>query len=224
MTVPLTICIFLKGEAHELKKKYKSEKKKKHSKYFTVTNLITINSINNTLFLRNLWTAIDRLSVIWKSNLTNKIKHSFCQVVVASILLHRCTTWTLTKHMEKKLDGNYTRMLRAVLNKSWRQRPTKLQMYGHQLPISKTGQVRQTRHAGHCWKSKGELISDILPWTPSNERAKVGRPARTYIQQLYANTRWGLEDLLGAMDNRDMQQKRFREIHVHSVTWWCIEN
>ena len=26
------------------------------------------------------------------------------------------TTWTLTKRLEKKLDGNYTRMLRAILN------------------------------------------------------------------------------------------------------------
>ena len=30
---------------------------------------------------------------------------------------------TLTKRLKKKLDGNYTRMLRAISNKSWRQRP-----------------------------------------------------------------------------------------------------
>ena len=36
------------------------------------------------------WTAIDRLSVIWKSDLTNKIKSSFFQTVVMSILLHGC--------------------------------------------------------------------------------------------------------------------------------------
>ena len=34
-------------------------------------------------------------------------------------------------------------------------------------PVSKTIQVRQTRHAGHCWKSKDELICDVLLWTPS---------------------------------------------------------
>ena len=39
--------------------------------------------------------------------------------------------WTLTKRLEKKLDGNYTRMLRAILNKSWQQRPTRKQLYGH---------------------------------------------------------------------------------------------
>ena len=80
-------------------------------------------------------------------------------------------------------DGNYTGMLRAILNKFWRQHPTKQQLYGH--------------CAGHCWRSKDELISDILLWTASHEWAKVGRPARTYIQQLCADTRWNLEDIPG---------------------------
>ena len=39
--------------------------------------------------------------------------------------------------MEKKLDSNYTRMLQAIFNKSWRQHPTKHQLYGHQPPITK---------------------------------------------------------------------------------------
>ena len=71
------------------------------------------------------WTAIDELSIIWKSDLTNKMKRSFFQAAVVSILLYGCTTWTLTKRLEKKLDGSYTRMLRTILNKSWRQHPTK---------------------------------------------------------------------------------------------------
>ena len=49
------------------------------------------------------------------------MKRSFFQAAVTSILLYGCTTWTLTKRLEKKLDGNYTRMLRAILNKSWQQ-------------------------------------------------------------------------------------------------------
>ena len=107
------------------------------------------------------------------------MKRSFFQAAVVSILLCGCTTWTLTKRMEKKLDGNYTRMLRAILNKSWRQHPTKQQMYGHLPPITKTIKIRRTGHVGHCWRSRNELISDVLPWTPSLGRAKTGRPART---------------------------------------------
>ena len=107
------------------------------------------------------WTANDNLSVIWKSDLTDEIKHSLFQTAVASILLYGCTTWTLTKRIEKKIDGNYTRILQAILNKSWRQYPTMQQLYGHQPPITKTIQVRWTRHVGHCWRSRDELISDI---------------------------------------------------------------
>ena len=80
------------------------------------------------------WAANDSLSVIWKSDLTNKMKRTFFQAAVVSIPLYGCTTWTLTKRMEKKLDSNYTRMLRAILNKSWRQHPTKQQLYGHLPP------------------------------------------------------------------------------------------
>ena len=68
--------------------------------------------------LTNTWTAIHKLSIIWKSNLTDKMKRSFFQAAVVSILLYGCTTWTLTIRLETKLDGNYTRMLGAILNKS----------------------------------------------------------------------------------------------------------
>ena len=112
------------------------------------------------------WTAINRLSIIWKSDLTDKMKRSFFQAAV-SILLYGCTTWTLIKRLEKKLYGNYTRMLRAILNKSWRQHPTRHQIYGHLLPITKTIQVRRTRHVGHCWRSRDKLRSDVLLWTPT---------------------------------------------------------
>ena len=130
--------------------------------------------------LTKAWTAINRLSTIWKSDLTDKMKRSFFQAAVTSILLYGCTTWTLTKRLEKKLDGNYTRMLRAILNKSWQQHPTRHQLYGHLPPITKTIQVRRTRHAGHCWRSRDELIRDVLLWIPTHGRAKAGRPARTF--------------------------------------------
>ena len=102
------------------------------------------------------------------------MKRSFFQAAIVLILLYGCTTWTLTKLLEKKLDGNYTRMLPAIWNKSWQQHPTRHQLYAHQPPIMKTIQVRRTRHAGHCWRTKNELISDVLLWTPTYGREKAG--------------------------------------------------
>ena len=99
------------------------------------------------------------------SVISSTMKRTFFQAAVVSILLYGCTTWMLSKRLKKKLDGNYTRMLRAILNKSWRQHPTRRQLYGHLTPITKTIKVRRTRHAGHCWRSKDELTmySDGTP-------------------------------------------------------------
>ena len=170
--------------------------------------------------LTKVWTAINRLSIIWKSDLTDKMKRSFFQAAVTSILLYGCTTWTLTKRLEKKLDGNYTRMLRAILNKSWQQHPTRHQLYGHLSPITKTIQVRRTRHAGHCWRSRDELIRDVLLWIPTHGRAKAGRPTRTYIQQLCEDTGCCPEDLPRAMNDREEWRERVRDIRATSAIWW----
>ena len=170
--------------------------------------------------LMKAWTAINRLLIIWKSDLIDKMKCSFFQAAVMSILLYGCTMWMLTKRLEKKLDGNYTKMLRVILNKSWWQHPTRHQLYGHLPPIMKTIQVRWTRHAGHCWRSRDELISEVLLWTPTYSRAKAGWPARTYIQQLCEDTGCCPEDLPEAMNDREKWRERVRDIHATSTTWW----
>ena len=177
------------------------------------------------MWLTKAWTATNSLSVIWKPDRTDEMKCSFFQAVVLLILLYGCTTWTLTKRMEKKLDGNYTRMMQAILNKSWRQHPTKHQLYGHLPPITKTIQVRRTRHSGHYWRSRDELISDVLQWTPSHSRAKAERPARSYIQQLCEDTGCSHEDLPEAMNDREGRRERIRDIRVGCTTrwwWWYI--
>ena len=122
--------------------------------------------------------------------------------------------------LEKKLDSNYTRMLQAILNKSWRQHPTRHQLYGHLPPITKTIQIRRTRHAGHCWRSRDELISDVLLWTPTHGRAKAGRSARTYIQQLCEDIGCCPEDLHRAMNDKEKWRERVRDIRATSTTWW----
>ena len=98
---------------------------KQVDKFTYLGNSVSSTETDINMQLAKAWTAINRLTVIWKSHLTDKMKHSFFQAAVVSILLYECTTWILTKHMEKKLDGKYTRMLQAILNKSLRQHPHK---------------------------------------------------------------------------------------------------
>ena len=163
------------------------------------------NSISSTekdidTRLTKAWTAINRLSIIWKSDLTDKMKCSFFQAVVVSILL-----W-------------------AILNKSWQQHPKRHQLYGHLPPIMKTIQVRWTRHAGHSWRSRDELISDVLQWTPTYGRAKAGRPAQPHIQQLCEDTGCSPVDLPEVMNDWEKWRERVRDIRASSTTWWWWHN
>ena len=111
-------------------------------------------------------------------------------------------------------------MLRAILNKSWRQNPTKHQLYGHLPPITKTIQVRRTRQAGHCWRSRDELISNVLLWTPTYGWAKARRPAQIYIQQLCEHTGCYPEDLPSAMNDGEKWRERIRDIRAGGISWW----
>ena len=77
------------------------------------------------------------------------------QATAMSVLLYDCTTLTLMKCLEEKLDWKYT----AVLNKSWKQHLSKQQLYGHLPPISQTMLVKMSKK---CWRSKSKLISDIF--------------------------------------------------------------
>ena len=86
--------------------------------------------------------------------------------------------------------------------------------------LNRSIQVRRTRHAGHCWRSRDELIRDILLWIPTHGCAKAGRPARTYIQQLCEDTGCCPEDLPRAMNDREEWRERVRDIRAASTIWW----
>ena len=78
----------------------------------------------------------------------------------------------------------------------------------------------RTRYAGHCWRSRDELISDVLLWISTYGRAKVGWLARTYIQQLCEDTGCSPDDLPEAMNDREKWRERVRDIHASGTTWW----
>ena len=99
-------------------------------------------------------------------------------------------------------------MLRTVLNKFRTQHTTKYQLYGYLLPISQTMQVGWTRYTGPFWVYKDELISHALLWTPVHGYTSACWPWMTYKHQFCADTVWGLEDLLGGINDRDRWKKR----------------
>nr|XP_058968139.1 uncharacterized protein LOC131794630 [Pocillopora verrucosa] len=123
---------------------------------------------NVNIRLGKAWDAPNELDKLWKSNLPSNLKKTFFRVTVETVLLYGSVSWTLTTHLEKKIDGAYTRMLRTALNRSWKDHPTNVELYGHIPPISKSLQQQRMRFAGHCWRSKEELAGDVLLWKPTH--------------------------------------------------------
>ena len=144
---------------------------------------------------------------------SDKIKCEFFQTVAVSVLLYGSITWTFMKHLKKKWDGNYSRMLHAVFNESWKQHSTKQWLYGHLLPIPLTIQVRQVGTAG-------KFISNIPPRNLIHKH----QPAKTKIHQLCADTWCRLEDLQRVMTDRDEWWERIKEICAVDTWWWwwCV--
>ena len=169
-----------------------------------------------------MWISIDQLAIIWKSDLFVKIKQDFFQAAAVSLLLYGYTSLVLIKCMEKKLDGNYTGMLHTVLNKFWKHHFPKQQLYGH---FSQTIQVRWTRHAGHCWRSKDKLISYVLLWISRHWCATVGWPPKAYIRHLCVNTGCRLENyckwcMIGMDDEKGSENTVFC-VCVHAHVYAC---
>ena len=75
---------------------------------------------NVNICIAKAWIAIGRLLILWKFDLSEKIKLNFFQALAVSLLQYGCTARTLMKYMVKKLNVNNARMLCAVLKKSWK--------------------------------------------------------------------------------------------------------
>ena len=146
-----------------------------------------------------------------KSDVSDEIKRSFFHAAVVLILLYEGTTLTPTKRIEKKTGRKLHKNASSNIEQFLKQHPTKQQLCGHLPPISKTIQIRRTRHAGHCWRFINELISDVVQWVAIHGCARVGWPKRTCLQQFCMDTWCSLEDPQEAMDKRERARERERE-------------
>ena len=145
------------------------------------------------------------------------MKRGFFQATVESVLLYGASAWTLTKHLETKLSGTYTRMLRAALDVSWKDHPTNKFLYGPLPPLMQTISEQRLRFAGHCWRAKQEIISDVLFWQPRHGKRKRGRPEKTYVDQLCADAELTVEEVKMAMMDRSWWSTRVRQFRLTST-------
>ena len=118
---------------------------------------------------------------------------------------------------EKKLEGNCTRMPNAVLTKSWKQHHTKQQLYGHLLTISNYPS-KMNKTCGVIVEKQGQTHKqcfsiDLYIWMH-----QCWLTSKNFYQ-LCVYTGHSLEDLLGAMDDRDGWREKVNKIYAVSMTW-----
>ena len=101
------------------------------------------------------WKAAKSLYRTWKSKtISRKVKVNLFHATIESVLLYNATTWTMTKTLEKSLDGTYTKLLRYALNISWKDRIRNTEVYKNMRKISIILRERRLIFAGHCWRAK----------------------------------------------------------------------
>ena len=148
------------------------------------------------------WSACNALHKIWSSNLTRAFKLKIFKAAIEPILLYGSETWTLSKNLEKRLDGTFTRLLMRVQNISWKRHPTKQQIYGSIPPVSNIVRARRVQFAGHCCRAEGEVISSLLLWKPPSQ-SRRGRKL-SYPDTLARDTGIEHQDLCKAMKDREL--------------------
>ena len=157
------------------------------------------------------WQSLNKMSNVWKSDLSNKRKINLFRATTEMILLYGSQTWTLTKRDEARLDGCYTRMLRTVKNIHWKAKLPNKQLYGSLHRISDIIRSRRLKLAGHCFRDKSSPTHKLVTWIPRHGTTKPGRPLLNYVDTLMRDT--GTEttaELESLMSDRDQWRLRNR--------------
>ena len=142
------------------------------------------------------WQVRDRR----KSDGTDKIKRYFFIDAAMSVLMYGCTTWTLTKQLEKKRETTpeCCLLLKKIAGNKITQTNSSWAVYFPFKDLSKTNKT----WLAHLESTDGH-ISSILLWTSTQGRTSVGRLAKTYINQLGEKKGCSPKGLTRAINNRD---------------------
>ena len=147
------------------------------------------------------WRAINSMKKIWTSGMARPLKARIFIATVEAILLYGCESWTLTTALTKSLDGCYTRMLRVIFNISWQQHITNEELYDDLPKITDKIATRRLRLAGHALRHPELPASSVLLWEPKHRRMSRGRPIKTMIDFLRADS--GVTSTRGVGDADD---------------------
>ena len=162
------------------------------------------------------WSGCNKLTKIWQSKISRKIKERLFIATVEAILLYGCESWAIDKTFEKQLNGCYTRMLRTAFNVSWKEKLCNKQLYGNLPRVSDKVTRRRLMLAGHCVRHPDqEIAGNLVLWEPKHGYRNRGRRNVNYIDTLLKDT--GLataNELKASMLDRDGWKERVDMLRV----------
>ena len=156
------------------------------------------------------------MSKIWKSKLRKELKIRFFRSTVEGVLLYGAEGWTLTKELERRLDGTNTKIIRAILCITCIERMTNDELYGDLEKITEVLKVKRLRFIGHMRRRKEELVHQLLMWEPKQGKTKGGRPVLSYVDQLRKDMGLNVQQLKTVMDNRDTGKMVVNDVRTSS--------
>ena len=142
------------------------------------------------------WNALNKMNRVWKSKMKRKMKVRLFRSTVETILLYGSETWTITKSLGKRIDGCYSRMLRAALNIRRSDKVSNAEVFQEIPRVTEKIRTQRLKLAGHLARHDDLVGHELLMWKPAHGQSRRGRPALTYPDIL-------LQDLDGVCDNRE---------------------
>ena len=166
------------------------------------------------------WGACCSLRKIWKSDLQQSIKIRIFTALVESVFLYGSETWTMTKRLNKIVDGCYTRMLRMALDvNQYTQRITNSKLYGALPKLSSKIAQRRLRLSGHAQRHPELTLNKVLFWEPTHGVTKRGRPHLTFVDNLRADTGLkSIKDISNLMEDRELWRCTVHGAREHQPT------
>ena len=151
------------------------------------------------------WKANTKLAKIWKCEyLSRSLKIRLFTSVVQAVLLYGAETWSLTKSMDRIIDGAFTKLLRYALNISWKDHISNDILYENLPRISQRIKRLRLQFAGHCFRDKSQPVHRLVFWKPRGKTMKIGQGRRiTFDKVLMNDTGRSIEELENDMENRN---------------------
>ena len=126
------------------------------------------------------WRVCHKIKRLWNSTLYNNLKIRIFKVTIETILLYGIETWTIDTKLRRKIDGCYTKLLRMLLNISWRYKISNKILYNGIPLITDVVASRRMRFSGHCLCHNDEIAHNLILWEPKFSRRNRGRQWYSY--------------------------------------------